>query len=427
MSVSEPTADAEAYAAFAARVVASTPILDPWYDGKPRLREEPLILSPGELGEMYRAAEEIAAVYDEVTRLVRARPELLGEFFGLTPLQQAMWLTSAPQWHGIARADLFRTTEGTLACAELNCDTPTGEPEAVALNALALPLASQAASEGLVDPNRELEVRFLRMVGALAQALEVDARQVGIVYPTDMTEDLALVRLYREWLERAGCRVVLGAPHNLRFEGGKLHLFDTAVGVVVRHYKTDWWGERASAWTTEQLPDSEPLQQALEAALGAVAEDAAVFVNPFGSVLPQNKRAMAFMWEHLDDFSPAARDIIARHVPHTVRLESLHEEQLRAERAQWVLKADYGAEGSEVILGRDVDAATWNLSLASARPGRWIAQRYFDAATNAAGESTNFGVYLVAGQAAGVYARIQRGATDERALSVPVLVSGTVS
>ena len=410
--------DDDSFAAFAARVVAATPIVDPWYDGQPRLRAEPLVLSESELVAMYKAAEDVAAVYDELTRIVRARPALLAEFFALTPLQQAMWLVSAPQWHGIARADLFVTVDGAIACAELNCDTPTGEPEAVALNAL---VASDHPA--LLDPNRELETRFVQMVGALARASDVDARHVGIVYPTDMTEDLALVRLYRQWLERAGCQVVLGAPHNLRFTGGRLHLFDRAVGIVVRHYKTDWWGERASAWTTEELPDSEPLRQALEAALGAAAEEAAVFVNPFGSVLPQNKRAMAFMWEHLDDFSAASREVIARHVPHTVRLETLHEEQLKAEREQWVLKADYGAEGSEVLLGCDVDDGAWNLSLASARRGRWIAQRHFTAATNAAGEATNFGVYLVAGQAAGVYARVQRGATDERALSVPVLVT----
>jgi glutathionylspermidine synthase len=413
--------DERTYADFAAQVVASTTIVDPWYDGKPRLRAEPIVLPAHELAALYRAAEEVAAVYDELTRLVDARPELLTDFFKLTPLQQAMWMASAPQWHGVARADLFVTSDGTIACAELNCDTPTGEPEAVALNALAA-----AEHPQLVDPNRQLEPRFLRMVGALATAAGVDARHVGIVYPTDMTEDLALVRLYREWLERAGCQVVLGAPHNLAFRDGRLHLFDTPIGVALRHYKTDWWGERESPWRDETLADREPLREALGAALAAAAVDAAVFVNPFGSVLPQNKRAMAYMWEHRSDFSAGSRAIIDRHVPYTVRMESLHREQLEVERAQWVLKADYGAEGSEVVVGAEVDERVWAQSLAAARAGRWVAQRYFAATVDAAGEATNYGVYLVAGEAAGVYARVQRGATDERALSVPVLVGENV-
>ena len=55
--------------------------------------------------------------------------------------------------------------------------------------------------------------------------------------------------------------------------------------------------------------------------------------------------------------------------------------------------------------------------------GDWIAQRYFEAETNERAEITNFGVYLVAGRAAGVYARVQSGPTDSGALSVPVLVA----
>jgi hypothetical protein len=51
-------------------------------------------------------------------------------------------------------------------------------------------------------------------------------------------------------------------------------------------------------------------------------------------------------------------------------------------------------------------------SIDKARPGRWIAQRYFEARLDAAGEATNLGVFLIAGQAAGFYARVSPGATD---------------
>ena len=147
-------------------------------------------------------------------------------------------------------------------------------------------------------------------------------------------------------------------------------------------------------------------------------------VNPFGAVVPQNKRTMALFWEHLHDLPERAQAIVRAHVPPTFRLETMHREQLIAERDAWVLKSDYGAEGDEVILGHAVTDEVWRASIAHARRGRWIAQRYFDAVVDADGASTNYGVFVVAGQAAGLYARTQRGVTDDRARSSPTLVRG---
>ena len=95
------------------------------------------------------------------------------------------------------------------------------------------------------------------------------------------------------------------------------------------------------------------------------------------------------------------------------------------QRDEWVIKSDYGAEGDEVIVGRHVTDEIWRASLAHATPGRWIAQRFFEAKPiDAAGSIVNHGVFLVAGEACGLYARVQIGPTDERALSAPVLVEG---
>ncbi len=93
---------------------------------------------------------------------------------------------------------------------------------------------------------------------------------------------------------------------------------------------------------------------------------------------------------------------------------------LSRERERWVLKSDYGCEGEEVIVGAEVTDAVWRASLAAARPGRWVAQRRFDAVRDDAGRAVNFGVYLIAGRAAGLYARRSRLATDRAALSLAV-------
>ena len=88
------------------------------------------------------------------------------------------------------------------------------------------------------------------------------------------------------------------------------------------------------------------------------------------------------------------------------------------------MKSDYGAEGDEVILGKVTPDAAWKTAIARARPGRWIAQRYFDAHVDAAGEAMNLGVFVVAGEAAGFYARVQAGAPNDEARSAAVLVEG---
>lgn len=410
------------YEALAERLLAGGIITDPWLGGAPRFRVEPLLVPRERQEALYRAAEAVAAAYHEVSLAVAREPELLDTFFGLTPAQKLMWHSSEPFWHGIARADVFQTKGGGLAICELNSDTPTGEAEAVLLNPLV-----QADVPGAEDPNTRLGERLCRMMESLARRLLVPVPErltVGLVYPTEMPEDLALVRLYRQWFEARGWRVVLGSPFNLATGAdGRVLLLGEPCDMLLRHYKTDWWGERMPVWDDEDPPeDLTPLSGPLAAVLQASLESRCVVVNPFGAVLTQNKRAMAFMWEHLERFSPRAREAIEAFIPRTVRMETLPVEVLAAEKDDWVLKSDYGAEGDEVIVGRLAPKAEWNAALVHAVPGRWVAQRYFEAELTAAGESINQGVYLIAGEASGLYARVQRGATDTSALSAPVLV-----
>ncbi|MBE7484583.1 MAG: glutathionylspermidine synthase family protein [Polyangiaceae bacterium] len=407
------------YDDFAARVVESGIVTDPWIRGKPRLAEKPLILTAREQTALYRATEQVAGVYNDVCRMCADDPELLDSFFRLTPFQKAMWESSRPMWHGIARADVFETDEG-LAFAELNSDTPTGEAEAVVLNQAAHP-----DHPDTLDPNAALGATYCEMVEGLARFTlgEGHPRVAGIVYPTELTEDLGVIRLFKRWFEERGWDVVLGSPYNLTLDAeGRACLFDVPFSVMLRHYKTDWWGERVSAWDDESLPDTEPLREPLGVALAAALGGKLCIVNPFGAVLPQNKRTMALMWEHIHRFGPAAQEVIRRFIPATFRLETLEPKVVAAEKDDWVLKSDYGAEGEEVIIGKQATPEIWQKSLEHARSGHWVAQRYFEARANADGEVVNYGVYLVAGNAAGLYSRKHKGATTDEALSVATLV-----
>ncbi|MET0594625.1 MAG: glutathionylspermidine synthase family protein [Polyangiaceae bacterium] len=411
----------EPYGAFAERLVASEIILDPWLAGAPRFREPPIVLAPEEASELAKIAADVVATYHEGSLLVADRPELLGDYFSLTPAQQTMWTASQPFWHAHARVDLFQTPDGPVI-SEINCDTPTGQAEAAVLGRMAA-----RARPDLRDPNADLGARFVAMLEWVGhRTLEprvARKKTAGIVYPTEFTEDLPLVRLLVHWLEEADWNVVLGSPYNLTEErDGSVCLMGTPITTMLRHYKTDWWGERSSPWMNDVIADTSPLERPLSIALRAQMEGRLAVVNPFGAVLPQNKRMMAFLWEHIHELSTRAQAVVERHIPVTRRLENVHEEQLFAQREEWVIKSDYGCEGEEVIVGPAVTDEAWRLAIAEARPGRWVAQRYFRAETNDDGEITNLGVYVVAGEPAGIYARVSRGPTDGRALSVPLLM-----
>jgi len=264
------------------------------------------------------------------------------------------------------------------------------------------------------------------MVRRAAADLGVRGRapRVGIVYPTELTEDFGQIALWQRLFAAEGWPVALGSPFNLAWTSeGRLTLLGQPCDVVIRHYKTDWWGERRPVWSDEPVfVDPEPLVGPLSAILAAVDRGLCAVVNPFGAVLTQNKRMMAFLWERLDDLSPAARAAVRTFIPFSTRLETANPQRLRDERDAWVLKSDYGCEGDEVVIGDDVTDAVWDEALRAALPGRWIAQRRFVPAADAEGRIANHGVYLVAGEPAGIYTRLSRGATDARAVSVPTLV-----
>jgi glutathionylspermidine synthase len=409
------------YLELAARLRATGTISDPWIDGQPRFEAEPVVLAPAEAEALAAASEDVVALVNELCRRVAAEPALL-DALGLTPWQRLMWHSSAPHWHGIARADAFFTAgPGEVQICELNCDTPSGEAEAVILNDLV-----GAARPGLRDPNRGLGSRLVALVEAVAATLPGPGGRplgIGIVYPTELTEDLSMVHLYRQLFEARGWRVALGSPYNLApSPGGRLSLLGEPADVLIRHYKTDWWGERESVWLDEPPPNDEaPLDGPLALVTSAVLRGTCALVNPLGAVVPQNKRSFALLWELASSLPAWADATLRRHVPETLRLETLPVERLAAERDDWVLKSDYGCEGDEVFVGADVDDATWREVLIQARPGRWVAQRRFAPRPGRAAV-VNHGVYIVAGRAAGILTRLSPGKTDPRARTVATLI-----
>jgi glutathionylspermidine synthase len=413
------------YDELADRLLATGILSDPWLEGRPRFRARPILLARPAALMLATAAEGLAEAYGELVSMI-AQDESLLDDFPLTPCQRWMWRSAKSAWHGIARADVFLTRSGPMIC-EINSDTPSGEAEAVLLN-------RATKQDGIADPNAGMEDRFCSMVARVGSAIGTRVQgwggfarkrplTVGIIYPTELTEDLSMVRLYRRWFESRGWRVVLGSPFNLRrTKDGGAALFDHPCDVFVRHYKTDWWGEREVVRDDEEaFRDPKPLIDQLRVLIDAQSLGRCAVINPFGAVITQNKLSMALMWERIDHFSSAAQAIIRRHLPLTRRLDRVPMGE-RKDKDRWVLKSDYGCEGAEVIMGKACTPEQWEHALLHAVASRWVLQERFEPLADEEETSINYGVYLIEGRAAGFFSRVQQGATDYSSLAAPTFI-----
>ncbi len=408
------------YATFARAVYETGVISDPWFDGRERFGLVGVVLTRAQARELQEAAERVTYLHQELVEILLETPALVADFYHLTPWQQLMWEASGGLWHGMARADLFVCEDGSIRCCELNSDTPSGQPEAVILNEML-----RDAHTATLDPNARLGERLVQVMReSHAKRTGEPLGVAGIIYPTELSEDLAMITLFTRWLEAAGVRVVCGSPFNLRRTSRGLEVLGVPVDLILRHYKTDWWGERAPVWAdAPEYPDPLPLDGPLAAVLGAEAAGRVTVVNPFGAVVTQNKLSLAFFWEEQHRFSKGARAWIRRYVPETRRLSTLSAERLRAEREEWVLKSDYGCEGIETVCGPFVSQEAWEKAIEQALPHRFVAQKFFRAAAaDAEGRLANFGVYVLGGTACGFFTRLSPQSTEYTALTVPTFI-----
>ncbi|MGI9104871.1 MAG: glutathionylspermidine synthase family protein [Pyrinomonadaceae bacterium] len=412
------------YAAFARAVYETGVLSDPWFDGSERFGMRGVVLARGRARALALAAERVAYMHQELVQILVENSSLVTDFYRLSPCQQAMWEAAGGLWHGMARADLFVCEDGRITCCELNSDTPSGQPEAVILNRLLHSAHSREEGE-VEDPNSQMGARYVAMLReSHAKNTLQPLATVGIIYPTELSEDLAMITLFTRWLEGAGIKVVCGSPFNLRRMSGGIEVLGVPVDLVARHYKTDWWGERLPVWDDAiDYPDPEPLYEPLAALLSAETRGEVTVVNPFGSVVTQNKLSLAFLWEERQRFSRRARAWIRRYIPETYRMTTIGSNRLRDEQDDWVLKSNYGCEGQETICGPFVSREIWQQTLDHAQPEQFVAQRFFRVKADDAGWLPNYGVYLLGGSASGYFTRLSKQSTQYTAVTVPTFIA----
>lgn len=411
------------YAFFARRVYATNLLSDPYIDGTPRFALEAAMLSLERANHLVIAAERVAYLHQEMVEILLAEPHLIMDYFHLTACQRAMWEAAGGMWHGMARADLFILEDGTIQCCELNSDTPSGQAEAVVLNELLY--EGNALEHGDVrDPNADFASRFVRLLReSFAKRTDAPLVSVGILYPTELTEDLAMMTLFRRWLEAENINVVAGSPYNVRRTRGGIEILGHHVDVIYRHYKTDWWGERVPVWRdAPDYLDALPLYEPLAALLDADMCGDITVVNPFGAVVTQNKFSLAFMWDEIARFSPDSQAWIRDLIPETRRMTAVSASKLSTEREAWVLKSDYGCEGAETVCGAFVTQEVWDKTIAQAIPEHFVAQRFFHVALDSRNRLPNFGVYVLGGTGGGFFTRLSNRSTQYNAVTAPTFI-----
>ncbi len=389
---------------------------DPWVGGRLRFNANPIVLTAGRLGSLAGCAVSMCRVLDAYVNVLVKRPDVMASL-GIPASLQAIASIDAPRWLTFARVDVFETNTGSgpIAC-EINCDTPTGLAETIESSRL-----GSARHPQLRHPSLLLEPRWK---SAVNEALGKDPRgaTVGLIEPTEMTEDTNHTRLLMRWLGEMGCQVVRGSPFNIESHSDRgVGMFGKKCDLLLRHYKTDWWGVREAIWLDEpDPPDASPLGREFLAIADALGAGKVNVINPFAAAIPQNKRVMALPWEMPGLISAELEGVARATFPETHFAENVPAGVLLDEQMDWVLKSDYGCEGEEVILGSATTPEVWAESIIQMRPRRWVAQRAFVPQRDSNGDICNLGVWMVGSAPSGVLARTSEGATDGLAQICPV-------
>ena len=392
----------------------------PYSEGYLRIDPETTFIPSRRMKSLYKATNSLSVAYDELCSILTQENTYLKDFFSFSRTQEALWYSSGGQWQGIARADIFITLDGRIAIAELNSDTPSGLDEAYLLSQYA-----EELTPGYINPNRILPQTFTSIITQAFKEVQNPSSipTIGIIYPTDIPEDMGLLFLYQHWFKQAGYRVVLGSPWNIQKNtAGRITIFGKEIDVLLRHYKTDWWCERKNVWKDSRpIPDAEPLFSLLKDIIDSAISGKLAIVNPFGTIVTQNKLSLAFFHENLHLFTQETQENILHYIPLTKRLSQVDPSLILEDKDLWVLKSDYGCEGAEVIIGKLTPLDEWIRILRLAIPERWIVQQYFEAEKTETGMTENYGIYLIHGRSQGIYLRLSQGVTSTTSSISPVL------
>jgi glutathionylspermidine synthase len=313
------------------------------------------------------------------------RPELHGELGVPRRLRALLRGKLSPSAGRVMRFDFHPTPDGWRV-SEVNSDVPGGYAEATHLSRLMAAEGPVGSAAG--DPTAAV-------VAALRAAAQ--GAPVGFVCAPGYMEDQQVVS---QLAQAFGAESELLSLDQLTWVGGRARVDGRELGAIFRFFQAEWLATSAGAWPPLFGGGSTPV------------------ANPAPAVLSESKR-LPLVWDRVKTPLPTWRQLL----PETRELRAAP----WATDDGWLLKSAYCNNGDTVSIRSALAASEWRKRSWRARlaPRGWLAQRRFEVLPLTDDEGALYpciGVYVVNGAAAGVYARVTRGAVIDFAAADAALL-----
>jgi len=279
------------------------------------------------------------------------------------------------------RFDFHPTTNGAWCISEVNSDVPAGYPEASVLPKLALPYFNDCRQFGSFGDVLKKNLMQLAPAGST----------IAYIHDTHTVEDYQILHYLGDMMENEGYRSFYASAEHIQWENG----FATNADAIFRYFPVEWLEfTKNTDWkgfVNSQTPSC----------------------NHPAALLTQSKR-LPLVWDKLGIDIPMWKTLL----PETRCPTSLHNLEGR------VLKPAFGRVGEGINIPGTVsrEEALEIHQAAQKDPLQWVAQKMF-VSQPVDGLHLNFGVFVINGEFAGLYARSSsEPKIDEDASEIPVLV-----
>ncbi len=355
---------------------------DPQVGDGATLAPFPLLLPAAVARTLGQLAERLSAEALDAERTLLERPEFLKELGLPGAVRRALVLPlePTPAAARVIRYDFHPTTAG-WRISEANADVPGGYTESSLFPRLMARHCPGTRPAG--DPAAVL-------ADTIVAAMEQPGT-VGLLAATGHMEDHQVIAFLEGILRTRGCSTLRAHPRQVIWQDGVALLAGPTRGSrrldsLVRFYQGEWLGtgSQRHGWSEFFRGGRTPV------------------CNPGTALLIESKR-FPLVWDRLGLELPTWRRLLP---------PACDPRRLRGRFGPgWVLKPAFCNTGDHVASADDPDRRRWSRAVwgARLRPGRWVAQRRFEALATPTPRGPMYpclGVYTVDGRAAGLFGRM---------------------
>lgn len=387
-----PALSDDAYLALRRRVIFECGKWDPQCEDVQVLARFPLVIAQATWDWLAEAAEALDAEAIEAERELLARPDLHVRLGLPRAIRSALSGARLGEGPRCTRFDFHLTADG-WRISEANSDVPGGFIEGGAFPRVFSEIARMGPP--VADPAQALVDAVLRRAGP----------RIAMVHATAYTDDRQVMLHLARFFERSGARPVLLAPDRIQWDADRpadQRPFDA----IVRFFPAEW---------LPNLPRRAQWRRFFDAGVP--------HTNPPTALLTQSKR-FPLVWDQLATPMRRWRQLLP---------ETRDPRSINLSRDDWILKPALGRVGDGIGMKGVNTTREWKEIARDARRDHsgWAAQQRFQALAIDTPQGPCFpclGVFVIDGQAAGMYARLAaRPLIDARSQDIAVLFEQTAT